>query len=152
VIFIEVEEDFQDFFSESILENAARMALEGAQLDKLPSLSIKICGDQEIQQLNAVYRGMDNVTDVLSFTADYYDPDLETRYLGDVVISFPRAVEQAKKRGHPAEAELQLLTVHGVLHLLGYDHSTAVEKEAMWDIQDRILLALDLDIQVEDEG
>jgi probable rRNA maturation factor len=94
---------------------------------------------------------MDKVTDVLSFEADYMDPDLGSRYLGDVVISYPQAANQAEKQGHAIESELQLLTIHGVLHLMGYDHGSTEEKELMWSKQKQILDQLGLEITVMDE-
>ncbi len=151
MIFIEVDEKYQDLFPSELLQEAAQKTLQLESLEELPSLSIKITSDQEIQELNTVYRGMDKATDVLSFEADYFDPDLESRYLGDVVISYPQAAGQAQKRGHPVESELQLLVIHGILHLLGFDHSSVEEKESMWSIQDQVLDALGLDIIVEDE-
>jgi probable rRNA maturation factor len=151
VIFIEVEEMFRDLISGELLREAAQKALLIDPGDDLPSLSIKITGDQEIRHLNSAYRGFDEVTDVLSFEADYYDPDLESRYLGDVVISYPQAAGQAEKRGHPVVSELQLLVIHGVLHLLGYDHGSAEEKSTMWMVQRQALDALGLDIKIEDE-
>jgi probable rRNA maturation factor len=95
---------------------------------------------------------VDSPTDVLSFSADFEDPDLENRYLGDVVISLPRAIHQAQARGHNTEQELQLLVVHGVLHLLGYDHLTGDDKNQMWSLQDQILNDLGVSIQMGDEG
>jgi probable rRNA maturation factor len=79
---------------------------------------------------------------VLSFPADEADPDTGHRYLGDVVISFVRAVEQAIEGGHTVEAEMQLLVVHGVLHLLGHDHASKGEKERMWVAQAKVLESL----------
>lgn len=151
MILIEVEEKYRDLISGELLREAAQKALQIDPLEELPSLSIKITGDQEIRRLNAAYRGFDEVTDVLSFEADYYDPDLESRYLGDVVISYPQAAGQAEKRGHPVLSELQLLVIHGILHLLGYDHGSVEERSTMWTIQEQALKALGLDIKVEDE-
>ena len=151
MIFIEVDEKFRDLIPGDILREAALMALQLEHLEEFPSLSVKITGDQEIQELNSAYRDIDKTTDVLSFEADYYDPDLESRYLGDVVISYHRAAAQAEKRGHPVDSELQLLVIHGVLHLLGYDHGSAQDKESMWLKQDQALDELGLEIKVEDE-
>lgn len=150
MIFLEVAQEFQTLISDELLIEAAEIALLQAQQDKTSSLSIKITSDQEIQELNSSYRGLDKATDVLSFPADYYDPDLQTHYWGDVVISYTQAAGQAESRGHPAISELQLLVIHGVLHLLGYDHGTAEEKRSMWTLQKQALEALGLDIAVED--
>jgi probable rRNA maturation factor len=151
VIYIEIDERYGDLISADLLQAAAQKTLQLDQFEELPSLSIKVTGDQEIRELNSAYRGIDKTTDVLSFEAEYYDPDLESRYLGDVVISFPQAAGQAQKSGHPVESELQLLIIHGVLHLLGYDHGSEEEKETMWKVQDQTLNALGLDIVVEDD-
>ncbi len=150
MIFIEVNEEFRDLIPDEILKEAAQKTLQIDTLEDMPSLSIKITGDQEMQELNSSYRGIDKTTDVLSFEADYFDPDLGSRYLGDVVISYPQAAEQAEKRGHPVSSELQLLVVHGVLHLLGHDHGAAQEKVSMWKVQKQALDALGLDLMVED--
>jgi probable rRNA maturation factor len=66
----------------------------------------------------------------------------EPSYLGDVIISFPRARAQAAEEGHPVEEELRLLIVHGVLHLLGYDHATVEEQKQMWERQNAIIAVL----------
>lgn len=152
MIFIEVDDLYRDFIPNEALQEAARKVFRLEGLQEEASLSIKITGDQEIQELNTAYRGIDQATDVLSFEADYFDPDLESRYLGDVVISYPRAAGQAEKSGHPVASELLLLVIHGVLHLLGYDHGTAREKDSMWMVQSQALRELGLDMIVEDEG
>jgi probable rRNA maturation factor len=151
VIFIEVDEQYGDLVSRDLLQEAAQETLQTAQLEKQVSLAIKISGENEIQELNSAYRGIDQATDVLSFEADFFDPDLESRYLGDVVVSYPQAALQAQKRGHSTQAELQLLVIHGVLHLLGYDHQSVLDKESMWLVQNQVLQALGLDIPIEDE-
>jgi probable rRNA maturation factor len=81
---------------------------------------------------------------VLSFPADETDPETGRRYLGDVIISLSRAVEQAAARGQAVEAEVQLLVIHAVLHLLGYDHAGAEEKTRMWAAQAEVLERLGL--------
>ena len=95
--------------------------------------------DVRIQALNRDFLAHDVPTDVLSFPADEPDPETGRRYLGDVVISLERAAEQARERGHAFEAEMQLLVVHGVLHLLGHDHAEAEEKARMWAAQAGVL-------------
>ena len=151
MIYIDMDEKVGGLIPTDLLQDAAHRTLQQTGLKEIPFLTLKITGDQQIQELNAAYRGVDKATDVLAFEADYYDPDLESRYLGDIVISYPRAEEQAEKRGHPVKSELQLLVIHGVLHLLGYDHSSIEQKAEMWEIQSQILQALDLDILIEDE-
>jgi probable rRNA maturation factor len=76
---------------------------------------------------------------VLSFPASETDPETARRYLGDILVSIPRAEEQARAAGHALETEVQLLVVHGTLHLLGYDHAEAEEKKHMWAMQAEVL-------------
>ena len=107
-------------------------------------VTLVITDDQGIRELNRDFLGIDAPTDVLAFGAQEGDepfvvsPEAQG-YLGDVIISYPRAVAQAKELGHPLELELNLLIVHGVLHLLGYDHAGEAEKTVMWARQDAIL-------------
>ncbi len=119
------------------------------------ALTILLTDDEYIRQLNVQYRGEDHATDVLSFPAGQPLPGTEgaAEYLGDIAIAVPFAQRQAAARGHDASAEMQLLAVHGVLHLLGYDHLDVDDKTAMWQAQADILLTLGLvDIQpTEDE-
>ena len=150
MILITVQDKFREEINDQVLTSAAEAALHAAEIQDSPSLSIRITDDEEIRSLNDQYRGIDKATDVLSFSADFTDPDIDSRYLGDIVISFIRAEEQAVKRGHLVDEELQLLVVHGILHLLGFDHADPDEKERMWELQGRILSALELDIQIED--
>jgi probable rRNA maturation factor len=151
VIIVEVDEEYQDHVPGVRLEQAAQKTLQLSYTQELPTVSIKITGDKDIQALNASYRDIDKATDVLSFSADFFDPDLGAHYLGDIVISFPQAALQAVRRGHPVQSELQLLVVHGILHLLGYDHGSEEEKSEMWNLQDQVLTALGLNISIEDE-
>lgn len=146
-----MQEKFKELASEQILCSAAEVTLSMNEVKDSPSLTIKVTDDEELQSLNLQYRGIDKPTDVLSFPADFTDPDLDSRYLGDVVISFPRAEEQAQKRGHKAEEEIQLLIIHGVLHLLGFDHGQKEDKDLMWSKQSQIMKKIGLSIEVEDK-
>jgi len=102
--------------------------------------------------LNREYLGIDAPTDVLSFPASETDPETGARYIGDILISIPRARGQATAAGHPLESEVQLLVVHGVLHLLGHDHAQAEEKARMWKAQAEILESLGLgNIRIREE-
>lgn len=119
-------------------ELAAQKALERAHPGPGVALTIVLTDDGQLHQLNKEFSGIDAPTDVLSFPAEEIDPDSGEEYLGDILISYPRAVAQADSRGHAVGDEMQLLVVHGVLHLLGYDHTEGV-KEAMWAIQSQVL-------------
>jgi len=89
---------------------------------------------------------------VLSFPASETDPETGARYIGDIIISVPYAARSAEKAGHPVESELQLLVVHGVLHLLGHDHAEPKEKARMWKAQAEILELLGLgNIQIREK-
>jgi probable rRNA maturation factor len=134
--FIEIDSGLT--FRADLLEHAARAVLD---LSGAPDadLTLVLTGDSRIQALNRDFLGKGVSTDVLSFPADESDPQTGRRYLGDVLISLPRATEQAGERGHSVEAEVQLLVVHGVLHLLGHDHAEAGEKARMWAAQAEVL-------------
>ena len=148
MIFIESESD--QTFPTDLLECAARAVLD---LSGIPDadLSIVLVDDARIQTLNRDFLAHDAPTDVLSFPADETDPETGRRYLGDVVISLARAEEQARERGHAAEAEMQLLVVHGVLHLLGHDHAEPGEKERMWMAQAQALERLGVSSKIVHE-
>ena len=111
------------------------------------SLSIVITDDGEIQSLSRQFLGIDAPTDVLSFPDEstghpFVSAPREPRYLGDVIVSLPRARAQAAEGGHTIAEELQLLIVHGILHLLGYDHATVDEQQQMWERQNAIIAVL----------
>jgi probable rRNA maturation factor len=140
MINIMIHESYTESVQEQILEKAAMAALSHQQADPESDLSIVIEDDQQLKSLNREYRGIDAPTDVLSFASEEEaDPETGHIYLGDIIISFPRAMEQSQAAGHSVTDELQLLTVHGVLHLLGHDHAEPEEKEVMWTAQKEIL-------------
>lgn len=148
MIYIEAEIPFD----EPLLERVARAALKHQGASSESELSILLTDDARLQALNQKYLGIDAPTDVLSFPASETDPETGAPYLGDILISIPRAQAQAEAAGHPLEAELQLLIVHGVLHLLGHDHAEANEKARMWKAQSEILERLGLGkIQIRED-
>lgn len=128
------------------LRDAAWHALQHEGCSADTGLTIVITDDAAVQALNRQYRGIDAPTDVLSFPADEPPVSLpdEPVYLGDVVIAYPYAQAQAQREGHDMMHSLLLLVVHGTLHLLGYDHDTAPNRAAMWDIQNQVLATLDV--------
>ncbi len=107
-------------------------------------VSIVIENDKKLKELNRNYLGIDAATDVLSFALDEKDPESGRLYLGDVIISFPRVQAQSELAGHSVMDELDLLAVHGVLHLLGYDHAEPPAKERMWNAQAQILVSMNV--------
>ncbi len=110
-----------------------------------------LTGDEALQALNYRFRGIDRPTDVLSFADDSRGPfdggtTEHPRYLGDIIISLPQAARQAAAGSCTLLAELQLLIVHGMLHLLGYDHTAPAEKARMWEAQAALLELLSVTV------
>ena len=103
-------------------------------------LSIIFVDEKTIQDLNKTYRGIDRVTDVISFALED-NPDMvgDFRVLGDIYICIPRMIEQSEEYGHSIKRELSFLVVHGLLHLLGYDHMIKEDEEVMFKLQELIL-------------
>ena len=117
-------------------------------------VSLLIADDSTLQEMNRRYRGLDEVTDVLAFSPVHGEASAEgttaeaglflrgdggAESLGDIVISYPQAERQAQERGVSLRRELALLVVHGILHLLGYDHDDPQAERRMWERQDAIL-------------
>jgi probable rRNA maturation factor len=145
VITIEITEDFRSQVDIHLIEEAVLNSLRQQSASDGTDLSVVISNDEELRSLNRQYRNIDATTDVLSFPADFIDPENENQYLGDIIVSYTRAADQAAAGGHTVMAELQLLVVHGVLHLLGHDHADGDEKTRMWTAQKEILGRLGLD-------
>jgi probable rRNA maturation factor len=146
MITIQIKRNIRLPVNKSILVHAAQLALEMTETDNKSDLSIIIGNDALLHQLNLKYRQVDSATDVLSFPSGEVDPDTSDLYLGDIVISLPRAEEQASTEGHSLADELQLLVVHGTLHLLGHDHAEVKDKKMMQLAQDHILKQLGLNL------
>ena len=142
MINIELNLTLQINISPNMLERAALAVLKHQSADG--DLTIVLTDDAQLRELNRDYLGTDAPTDVLSFPASETDPETARRYLGDILISVPRAATQAQAAGHVLEAEVQLLVVHGTLHLLGHDHSGDDDKAQMWKAQAEVLEGLGL--------
>ena len=127
---------------EEIVKKAVRTSLEYEEFEQRCEISISIVTNEEIQKLNKEFRNIDKATDVLSFPqltfeeeeiADVNEND--EIILGDIIISIEKAKEQAEEYGHSLEREVAFLTVHSMLHLMGYDHmEQEEEKEIQCDI------------------
>ena len=102
-------------------------------------ITVVISDDKLIQDLNKKYLNIDRVTDVLAFPANEIDPETGNQYLGDIVISFPQLLRQAKDNFCDLNDELILLCVHGTLHLMGFDHADEKSKQKMWSAQQEII-------------
>jgi probable rRNA maturation factor len=129
---------------QATLGELIRQALNNEDIATPLSLALLITNDETVRRLNLEYRGQDSVTDVLAFGMDQADtrfvsPLSLPPHLGDIVVSYPRALAQAEELGHSVEQELNRLVVHGVLHLVGYDDRSDEERQAMWARQEAIL-------------
>ncbi len=122
------------------LNDVIKLTLQREKV-KNANFSIVFVGNEKIQELNKNYRSIDRVTDVISFAFEDNEKviDNSMRFLGEIFICIPRMEEQAKMYGHSEVRELAFLTVHGLLHLLGYDHQTKEEEEVMFGIQEEVL-------------
>lgn len=141
-IAVEVDPAFPDCPDEAWFAAIVEATLLAAEFAGTAEVGLRVTTDAEVHDLNARYRGFDEPTDVLSFAlleeaepaagqpAFVAPPDGLT-HLGEVVISYPRAVEQARAAGHTPRRELALLAAHGVLHLLGHDHAEPEETAIM---------------------
>ena len=103
-------------------------------------MNIIFVNDEEIQRINKDYRNIDRVTDVISFALnDEKDFLIKTEEIGDIFICLDQAKRQAEEYGHSLDREVGFLSVHGYLHLNGYDHMTKEDEEIMFKLQDEIL-------------
>jgi len=131
---------------EELLRRVTTEVLRREGVEDEVALSVIITDDEAVRELNRQFRDVDAPTDVLAFGSgeegDFVTAPGEPAYLGDVVISYHRAVVQAEEYGHSLNRELALLAVHGVLHLLGYDHANEAERMEMWAIQNEVLESL----------
>lgn len=153
---------------EKLLHEVIEAAAKYLNLPEGIELDLSIVSNEEIQVLNRDYRGLDKPTDVLSFAltevtsefdvdfahldlteeaeetedleeTEFEDEEAIPQHLGDIIISYPRAQEQAEDYGHSLDRELAFLAVHGFLHLNGYDHQTEEEAQEMFRIQEEVL-------------
>lgn len=134
-----------------LIKRAARSTLGFFGLRDDVEISVMLTDNEDIRNLNRLHRGIDRATDVLSFPMFEYDEKGEIHedyaelsemgeiVLGDIVISLERAREQAEEYGHSFEREVGFLTVHSMLHLLGYDHMTPEDEDEMFGYQKEIL-------------
>ena len=129
---IQIDEEFSSEIEEGWLRQVIEKALSVEGLSSPAELGLVITDDETVRRLNKKYRGIDEATDVLSFAlleekegASFVMPPDGTTHLGEVIISYPQAERQAKEQGHTTGHEVALLIIHGVLHLLGYEHNTS---------------------------
>ncbi len=130
-----------------LIIRAVQTTLAAEQQDGPIEVSVLVSDDAELQQLNRDYRDIDQPTDVLSFAAEeehagFVRPPDMPRYLGDIAISYERVVAQAAEYSHSITRELAFLTVHGILHVLGYDHERGPQDAAAMRAHEEAVMQL----------
>jgi len=139
-----ITEDMADW-----IEDLLNVAAKKLSVENNAEVSITVVSNEKIREINREYRDKDKVTDVISFAIEDDEDDLLKEFdmegitiprdLGDIFISYDKAVEQAEEYGHSVERELGFLMVHGFLHLNGYDHMTDEDEKRMFALQEEIL-------------
>ena len=144
---ISVEEKFRGVVDGVWVKKIVRQILKAEGVAPPYEVSLVFTDSETVKQLNRDYRGVDEYTDVLAFymlpqkgadSSFALPPDGVTR-LGEVIISYPQAVAQAREQGHSPERELALLVIHGILHLLSYDHEEPEEESKMRERERELL-------------
>jgi probable rRNA maturation factor len=147
---VDIDRPFQAYLDEGWVRRVVAETLTAEQVDSPAELSLVITDDARIRQLNRDYRETDEATDVLAFAlledsgVPFVNPPDGVLHLGEVVVSYPRAVEQAGEHQHSVQRELALLVVHGVLHLLGLEHEEPEDEQKMRAEEQRVLGVLAL--------
>jgi probable rRNA maturation factor len=155
---VEVVFDLADLSESDIalVMKAAVAGLDSEQFDGPDHITVMITGDERIRELNRDFKCEDEITDVLSFNVDASTDDTDvdededwpdagdseeanSDRLGDIAISLPQVIRQAAENGKSPDRELAMLTIHGVLHLLGYDHAELDEEKVMFGKTDVVL-------------
>ena len=145
-----IEKEFQGMVDGGWVKKIVRQVLKAEGVPPPYETSLVFTDSETVQRLNRDYRGADEPTDVLAFymlpqkgaeSSFALPPDGVTR-LGEVIISYPQAAAQAKEQGHSPERELALLVIHGILHLLGYDHEEREDEAEMRAREEELLEAV----------
>jgi probable rRNA maturation factor len=152
ILELDIAPGFEGDVDTELLENVLRRVIAATTMTGAVTLSLVVTDDHELRELNRKYRGIDSTTDVLSFSQheaaksgdnDVFPiPESLARPLGDVVISGERVWSQAAEYGHTRRRELAYLAVHGLLHVLGYDHETIDGRRAMREAEEVALVSI----------
>ena len=152
-----IDEGFEGCPRASWLESVTEQVLIAQGIKSRAELGLVIVGQEKIRQLNLSYLGKDEPTDVLAFSmlpeqsngdpVPFVAPPDGIKHLGEVIISYPQAVIQAEENRHPVEREIAILIIHGVLHLLGFDHDKPEEEREMRAREAEILNAIEGGLQ-----
>ena len=142
---ITITNETGEYVDKALLNKVAAYALKSENVDN-GVVNIIIVDNKKIREINKEYRGIDRETDVISFALEDDDTfiELPIRILGDIYISIDKAKSQALEYGHSLKREICFLVVHGVLHLLGYDHMVSSDEKVMFSKQDKILDELEI--------
>jgi len=132
---------FSNKLNIDVLDGKSQKALKQLNIPE-SEVTIVLDSNKKLKELNNSYLGIDEITDVLSFYSGESNPETGNIYLGDIVISLEKAADQAKDKSHSIEFEVLTLIVHGILHLLDYDHLTKRDAKIMFEKQDDILGAI----------
>ncbi len=136
----------------ALIKKAVKMALDAEGVDTPCIVSVMLSDEEGIRRVNAEFRGIDSATDVLSFPLNELtpgqfdadacerDPETGSVMLGDMMISLPRCEKQGEEFGHGFEREIMYLTVHSVLHLLGYDHVDEGAMKAQMRAREKLIM------------
>ena len=146
---IQIDKNFQKHLRKEWLRRVVEHSLAAQDIASEVELGLLITDDETVRKLNQEYRGVDEPTDVLSFalverktgnnSPPFVEPPDGLLHLGEVVISYPQAVRQAEETNHKMEEEMALLVVHGILHLLGYEHDEPAREQEMRALEKKIL-------------
>ena len=146
MINIVIAKKYKNLVDGDPLKIAAQTTLDQLKPGEEYEVTIAVEDDEHVRRLNQQFRQIDDTTDVLSFESNELNPENGLVSLGDIIISYPKALIQSNAAGHSILSELKLLIVHGTLHLLGYDHAEPQDKEKMWAVQGKVLDLLGLKI------
>ncbi|MAF85536.1 MAG: rRNA maturation RNase YbeY [Dehalococcoidales bacterium] len=151
-----IDDDLEGHLEASWLQGVAEQVLTARDIGSGVELGLVITGQERVRQLNRSYRGRDEPTDVLAFStveetgADFppfVTPPDGVLHLGEVIIAYPQAVAQAEEHGHSIKKEIAILIIHGVLHLLGYDHEKPEMEREMRTKEREILNGIEGELQ-----
>ena len=134
----EIIDEYGITFNYSFLYDLLDYAIKKLKIDGI--FSVVFIDDEKMHYMNLNYRNIDSTTDVLSFALnDENTVKSDINVLGDIFVSIPKMTSQAKEYNHSEKRELSFLTIHGLLHLLGYDHQNKEDEKVMFDLQEEIL-------------
>jgi len=146
---IQIDKKFQKYLRREWLRRVVEHSLAAQDIGSEVELGLLITDDETVRELNQKYRGVDEPTDVLSFalaerkpgddSPPFITPPDGILRLGEVIISYPQAVRQAEENNHKVEEEVALLVIHGILHLLGYEHDEPAREREMRALEERVL-------------